>query len=107
MNVVDSIDLLFGVGMGWYLHSRYYRPVLPIKVTQLSEVEIEPYKKWSDMVEPHVRRLTVAGALGYSYTFNPVGAAAMGKMIKNMAEALDFAVTNHMMKPGQKLTTKR
>lgn len=107
MILFDSLDFIAGAITVIVWLRKDIMP-LPIKVTTLPpEKEVEPYTKWSEMVEPHVRKLTVAGALGYNFTFNPKGAAAMGKMVKEMGEALDFAVTNHMLKPNERLTTKR
>lgn len=107
MIIVDSLDFIAGA-ITVIVWLRKDIVPLPIKVTTLPpEKEVEPYNEWSKMVEPHVRKLTVAGAFGLNFTFNPVGAAAMAKMVKEMGETLDFAVTNHMLKPNERLTTKR
>lgn len=109
--IIDNLDYLIGVITGMWWMYNLPKP-LPIKVTQLPPEEPrEPYKEWTKIMEPFVRKMTVAGALGYDYRFNPKGATAFAKLLKEASSALDFAVDNHMVKPKKEpkksLTTKQ
>lgn len=96
MIIWDSVDYFLGLAIGFWLCLRYYKPALPIKVTQLPPEEPKPYKKWSEIVEPLAQRLVVAGTFDLRYTFNPQGALALGKLMREMGGNLDEAVERHL-----------
>lgn len=88
----DSFDLLFGVALGFALQKDYYKAVLPIKVTKLPPEPPKTYTEWTKCVEPLVQKLVVGSTFGTGVAFNSVGAGAVGRLLKEMAENLDTAV---------------
>jgi hypothetical protein len=106
---LDGMDLVAGVMAGFWIQAHYLKPVLPIKVTTLppEPEEALTYDEWSKLVEPHIRKLTVAAAFDLNYTFKPKGAKAMAGLLKEMGETLDYAATNDLISKRRGLTTSR
>lgn len=51
---------------------------------------MEPVTKtWTDITGPLVRRCEVAAATNNNAVWNPVGAKALGNLLKNMARIID------------------
>lgn len=47
--------------------------------------------EWSELAKPIVQKCEVAAAFGKEVCWNAKGAAALGKLVKEMAEKLDKA----------------
>jgi hypothetical protein len=50
---------------------------------------MDPPSTWAEVTKPIVVKLEVAAAFNTDAVFNPVGANALAKVIKKMAEILD------------------
>ena len=103
----EPLDYVFGVIMGAWLCAKYYKPVLPVKVTKLPPDIIEtPSRQWQDCVQPVVAQLTVAAHFSDKVIYNQKGAAAIAKLLRDMSVKLDHAVDLQLAeRPGFTMKT--
>lgn len=95
---LDTADLVFGLFVGVWLTQNYFMPVLPVKVTTIPAPKAPiRFTKWSELLEPNVRKLRLAGTFNMAYTYNPKGALALASLLEEIGGRMDAAVELNLM----------